>query len=65
MLSRFPWFATIVCAAALAQSASPRKAPAAPEESAAWLHTHFAQPPAAYSTMPFLVWNGEVTEVYL
>ena len=32
-----------------------------PDTSAA-LRRHFANPPAAYRTMPFFVWNGEVTE---
>jgi hypothetical protein len=33
-----------------------------PENTFSWVLENFTKPPAAYSTMPFLVWNGEVTE---
>jgi hypothetical protein len=50
-------------AAAPATAPSPASAPAQPAENTVrWLRDNFAAPPAAYSTMPFLVWNGEVTE---
>ena len=50
-------------AAAPATAPSPAPAPAPPAENTVrWLRDNFAAPPAAYSTMPFLVWNGEVTE---
>ena len=45
--------------AALAQ---PPKLATPPEDTFSWVRENFAKPPAAYSTMPFLVWNGEVTE---
>jgi len=32
------------------------------ENTFSWVLENFAKPPAAYSTMPFLVWNGEVSE---
>jgi hypothetical protein len=35
---------------------------AAPADSFTALREQFANPPAEYRTMPFLVWNGEVTE---
>jgi hypothetical protein len=34
----------------------------APENTYLWLRNQFADPSADYSTMPFLVWNGEVSE---
>jgi hypothetical protein len=34
----------------------------APRDSWSELRSRFAKPPASFSTMPFFVWNGEVTE---
>lgn len=57
-------FLLTLLAAALSAAAqgSARSAPPPPENTVRWLCDNFAAPPAAYSTMPFLVWNGEVTE---
>jgi hypothetical protein len=54
-------FLTATCFAAPAAS-QPRKPVTPAEDTFSWVREKFAQPPSAYSTMPFLVWNGEVTE---
>lgn len=55
-----------LCMTAAAFAAPPaalaHKAVAPVENTFGWVREKFAQPPSAYSTMPFLVWNGEVTE---
>ncbi|HVX66440.1 MAG TPA: hypothetical protein VHA11_07555, partial [Bryobacteraceae bacterium] len=50
----------ILTALLLAASALIAAAPA--RDSAAELRSRFADPPASFRTMPFFVWNGEVTE---
>jgi hypothetical protein len=53
----------LTAAAFAAPPAAPAHKAAAPVENTfSWVREKFAQPPSAYSTMPFLVWNGEVTE---
>jgi hypothetical protein len=55
--------AASLSAAAPAAAPAPASPPVQPAENTVhWLRQNFAAPPAAFSTMPFLVWNGEVTE---
>lgn len=56
--------ALLLTTASFATAAPPSvQKPATPAENTfSWVLENFAEPPAAYSTMPFLVWNGEVTE---
>ena len=56
--------ALLLTTASFAAPAAPdaQKPATPPENTFAWVQANFAKPPAAYSTMPFLVWNGEVTE---
>jgi len=40
-------------------------APAAPVDSLTGLKTLFREPPAEFSTLPFFVWNGEISEAMI
>jgi hypothetical protein len=60
-----PLFLTVAAIAtsfAAPPATQPRKPVPPAEDTFSWVREKFAQPPSAYSTMPFLVWNGEVTE---
>jgi hypothetical protein len=53
----------LASAAFAAPPAAQLAKPSTPVENTfSWVREEFAHPPSAYSTMPFLVWNGEVTE---
>lgn len=56
LMSKLPlvWSLALVLAAALAAQQPPDSWPA--------LRAQFADPPVSFSTAPFFVWNGEVTE---
>jgi hypothetical protein len=52
----------LLCTATIAISAAKPAAPWPEFSSFAELRQAFASPPAGYSTAPFFVWNGEITE---